>query len=243
MSVFIDRETGRRGEEEKERGERDTEPSLSVLPFSLAPPDPLPIQIRAYRSADYTFVLRLWEEANLRPFTEIEMERLLTGGGAALVAVQQADGSDSVPSQSAGIRRACEAPAANPTAQEQIVGVVLWSHNGSIGILWRLAVAEIARGQGLATRLLDRAEHDIRAFGLSGVSLLTRVNNTIAKGMYARRGYRWNDHLEFWGKKLPAVTEEAADSAENARPNAKEEEGAADRSDDTGCRTGGHEPC
>ena len=141
-------------------------------------------------------MLALWEQANLRPFTVMEVERLLCSGGGALAAVWREDAGGS---------------GANEAAGERVIGIVLWSHNGSIGILWRLAVDEIARGQGVATRLLDRAEQDIRAAGLSGVSLLTRVNNGVAKGMYSRRGYRWNDHLEFWGKKLPAL----ADTAEN----------------------------
>ena len=143
------------------------------------------ITLRAYEETDYAQVLALWEQAKLRPFTEAEVLRLLASGGQALVAVGY---TGDYSSEDAGTH---------------VVGVVLWSHNGSIGILWRLAVAETARGRGIATRLLDRAEQDIRAAGLSGVTLLTRVDNTVAKGMYARRGYRWNDHLEFWGKKLP----------------------------------------
>lgn len=161
------------------------------------------IMVRAYQATDYSKVLALWEQAKLRPFTEAEVLRLLASGGAALVAVRNKN----------------EIKSANNDYQEydnedkdhneenvatKVIGVVLWSHNGSIGILWRLAVAEEARGMGIATLLLDRAEQDIMAAGLSGVSLLTRVDNTVAKGMYARRGYRWNDHLEFWGKKLHA---------------------------------------
>lgn len=144
--------------------------------------------VRSYAAADYPVVLELWEQAKLRPFTDMEIERLLRSGGGALVAVRYENTGSGE----------------NREVNECVIGIVLWSHNGSIGILWRLAVAESARGQGIATRLLDRAEQDIREAGLSGVSLLTRVNNTVAKGIYARRGYRWNDHLEFWGKKLPA---------------------------------------
>lgn len=186
-------------EERKQKGE-ENDSAFSLLPsaFSTA----LPISIRSYTATDYPIVLDLWEQAKLRPFTEVEIERLLRSGGGALVAVRYESTGGNGESMAAG---------------ERVIGIVLWSHNGSIGILWRLAVAESARGQGIATRLLDRAEQDIREAGLSGVSLLTRVNNTVAKGMYARRGYRWNDHLEFWGKKLPAPLDLAEEAvSENA---------------------------
>ncbi len=164
-----------------------------------------PAFIRAYQVTDYPQVLALWQEANLRPFLEQELERLLGSGGGALVAVvPQANegGKAGLNGTEAAVTAGHEAP-----LTDTVVGIVLWSHNGSVGILWRLAVAEQQRGRGIATKLLDRAEQDIRAAGFSGVTLLTRVTNTVAKSMYARRGYKWNDHLEFWGKKLPDLME------------------------------------
>ena len=157
------------------------------------------ITLRAYQEVDYAQVLALWEQAKLRPFTEAEVLRLLASGGQALVALRDTNECKDEDKNEVRANRNYS----SEDAVTQVVGVVLWSHNGSIGILWRLAVAETVRGRGIATRLLDRAEQDIRAAGLSGVTLLTRVDNTIAKGMYTRRGYRWNEHLEFWGKKLP----------------------------------------
>lgn len=162
------------------------------------------VTIRLYRPEDYPTVLALWEEAKLRPYLEHELERLIGSGGSALVAVApQAENTGGRSGEQAG-----------EFSNEQVVGVILWSHNGSVGILWRLAVAEHQRGQGIATKLLDRAEQDIHEAGLSGVTLLTRVTNTVAKSMYTKRGYKHNAPLEFWGKKLsdtdpqPAANEE-----------------------------------
>lgn len=175
----------------QEKGERGKEKGTADAPF-VCSPSSLPVSVRSYRPADYPTVLRLWEEANLKPFTPVEIERLMGAGGNALVAARQG----------AAVEARTNGATPDTGVNDEVVGVILWSHNGSIGILWRLAVDTQARGLGVATRLLDRAEQEIRDAGLSGVSLLTRTANEIARGMYARRGYKWSDHLEFWGKRL-----------------------------------------
>ncbi len=192
----------------QEKGTREKEQGTAEAPFVL-PPSSLPVIVRAYRPADYPAVLRLWEEANLKPFTPVEIERLMGAGGNALVATRQAttkaNTDDAAPDTNIN-----DEIVSNEVVSNEVVGIILWSHNGSIGILWRLAVDAQARGLGIATRLLDRAEQEIRDIGLSGVSLLTRTANEIARGMYARRGYKWSDHLEFWGKRLSDPEEKPA---------------------------------
>ena len=220
-------EKKRRREEEKTQDTREY--AQEVENYSPTPPllHSSTVSVRPYTASDYAAVLRLWEQANLRPFTDVEVERLLRSGGGALVAAWQGN---------AGSNEARGAEG------ERVIGIVLWSHNGSIGILWRLAVDESARGQGIATRLLDRAEQDIRAAGLSGVSLLTRVNNTVAKGMYVRRGYRWNDHLEFWGKKLPEPSE-VSEVSGAAGSGAVDSESAVSEDVKTAHKAGGQGQC
>ena len=192
MAVTVEKEKRRRGEEEtQETGNREQEigEDSSLIPH----PSSLPAIVRPYKTTDYPTVLALWEEAKLRPYLEQELERLIGSGGGALVAVVSED-------ENTGGRSGEQAEVSR---NGQVVGVILWSHNGSVGILWRLAVAEHQRGRGIATKLLDRAEQDIYEAGLSGVTLLTRVTNTVAKSMYTKRGYKHNSPLEFWGKKLP----------------------------------------
>ena len=195
--MILEKEKRRRGEEERqETGNRKQETEGEDSSFILHPSSftsPQPIVIRSYQAADYPAVLALWEEAKLRPYLEAEIERLLGSGGGGVVAVARREEPED----------AAKSNSLETKTGEQVVGIILWSHNGSVGILWRLAVAEHQRGRGIATKLLDRAEQDIQAAGLSGVTLLTRVTNTVAKSMYSKRGYKHNDHLEFWGKKLP----------------------------------------
>ena len=189
---------------------QETENAALDAPFVLPFP-PAPVVVRSYRPADYPVVLRLWEQGNLKPFTAVEIERLMGAGGNALVAVRPRllalEGETESGTEQKISGHAAHGARSGEAVEEAVVGVILWSHNGSIGILWRLAVDPNARGLGIATRLLDRAEQEIRELGLAGVSLLTRHANEIARGMYARRGYKWSDHLEFWGKRLDAPEE------------------------------------
>ena len=205
MSAVIQK-MGKTEEEKRGRGEEEKTAALDA--FYTPPAAPFPVVVRSYAPADYPTVLRLWEAGNLKPFTPVEIERLMGAGGNALVAVRQ--------NALVAVRQNASEQEASGTApdegvlDEEVLGVILWSHNGSIGILWRLAVDPNARGLGIATRLLDRAEQEIRELGLAGVSLLTRQANEIARGMYARRGYKWSDHLEYWAKRLPDPEEKPA---------------------------------
>jgi ribosomal protein S18 acetylase RimI-like enzyme len=137
------------------------------------------IRIRAYMSSDYAAMLTIWQEAELHPFTEIEVDRLLSSGGGVLVA---------------------EAGSASETPL--IVGTLLWSHNGQSAWLWKLAVARRFRHQGIARRLLRQVEQDAAAAGLSGVALLTRETNTAAQSLYNREGWKQSAIHQFWGKRL-----------------------------------------
>lgn len=135
--------------------------------------------VRAYRPEDYSACAHLWEIAKLRVHTPQQIEALLAGAGGALVA--EARDEDGKP---------------------RVVGVVLWSHNGDIAMLWRLAVAPEYRKRGIARALIHRAEQDVKAFGLDGICLLTRNTNAAARALYTSEGYTHKEIHEFWGKKL-----------------------------------------
>jgi len=59
----------------------------------------------------------------------------------------------------------------------------------SSGRLYSLAIASAARGQGLATRLLQRAERECRQLGCSKVRLEVAQGNLGAIALYDKLGY------------------------------------------------------
>ncbi len=148
--------------------------------------------VRTYTPDDFDAAFALWEEGNLKPYTAAEIERLLQSGGGALIA--------ELP-DAAGILRA--------------VGVLLWSHNGQVALLWRLSVSTAHRRRGIARTLLHRVEADVRAAGFPGILLLTNRANTGAKALYTQEGWRHREQSEFWVKPLP-VQETPATETEHA---------------------------
>ena len=57
------------------------------------------------------------------------------------------------------------------------------------GVVTDLYVAEEARHQGVAGRLIDTAEEHVRQAGLSRLLITTLAQNQVAKEAYARLGY------------------------------------------------------
>lgn len=67
---------------------------------------------------------------------------------------------------------------------------LLFRRRGSrVGRIYSIAVAPLARGQGLGDRLLQRMEATARAHGLTEVRLEVRQDNVAAVALYTRRGY------------------------------------------------------
>ncbi len=137
------------------------------------------IAIRSYVPGDYPQVYGVWEEAELHPFTEPEVARLLRCCGGAVVA-----------------------EATHPDGTVAIVGVALWSHNGQSAWLWKLGVRCRYRHQGVARRLLRQVEREVADADLPSIGLLTRRTNQPARTLYTREGWTNNTQHEFWGKRL-----------------------------------------
>jgi len=140
------------------------------------------IVIREYRSEDHAALLALWAEADLHPFTEPEVERLIASGGGALVA----ESWDTAAFAASGV----------------LAGTLFWSHNGHIALFWKLAVRSRFRQRGVARRLMARAESDISDAGLAGVALLTHSSNVPARCLYKSQGWTHRAHNEYWTKRL-----------------------------------------
>ena len=134
------------------------------------------LSIRDYREEDYSLIEAIWQKVEMTPFTQTELRRLLAVEGRALVA--EIIGS-----------------------QHQIVGVVLWSHNGRSAMLWRLAVDPDFHGKGIGKALVRRAENDIRELGFEQAGLLVKDNNEAAKSLYSKSDYA-DRSMEYWSKNL-----------------------------------------
>ena len=68
--------------------------------------------------------------------------------------------------------------------------VLLLLHEGTrLARIYSLAVAAEARGDGVATRLVEAAEAQARADGTAAVRLEVREDNAAARGLYERLGY------------------------------------------------------
>lgn len=77
------------------------------------------------------------------------------------------------------------------TRPAQLAGYILGftRQQGKSARLYSLAIARAARGQGLATRLLRRAERECRKRGCSTVRLEVAQGNTGALALYDKLGY------------------------------------------------------
>lgn len=142
--------------------------------------------VRDYRPEDYPSLLSLWQSEGRNPFTVEHIERLLASGGGALVAETQAVEED---------------------AAGEVIGCLLWSHNGRGAFLWRLAVAPAYRRRGVASSLLQRAEQEIWQAGFRRLGLLVHSSNEAAKSLYARLGWTYGDGMETWWRTLGTPSE------------------------------------
>src|SRR5258708_24990864 len=67
--------------------------------------------------------------------------------------------------------------------------ILLTRRGGKVARIYSIAVAPAARGQGLGSKLVERAEAAARAAGFREISLEVREENAAARRLYARSGY------------------------------------------------------
>jgi ribosomal protein S18 acetylase RimI-like enzyme len=146
--------------------------------------------IRAFEEADYPAIVAIWQTTGQRIFTAAQLTRLLRCEGGALVAERHEEGG---------------AP--------EVVGVLLWGHNGQAAYLYRLAVAQAHRKLGIASALVAQAEADIRAAGFVRIGLHVYDANTPAAALYRAHGYELRDDVGYWSKNL--TPQEPADCGGN----------------------------
>ena len=77
-----------------------------------------------------------------------------------------------------------------------IVGSVIAGWDGWRGTVYRLAVAPALRRQGIATRLVDEAERQLRAHGVRRMHLIvSRAGGAAAEDFWMSAGYEPTDQL------------------------------------------------
>lgn len=74
-------------------------------------------------------------------------------------------------------------------------GVSLYRAGATRARLYGVAVAEVARGQGLASALITALVADARARGCRSLGLEVRTDNAAAQQLYRRLGFRAEGHI------------------------------------------------
>lgn len=87
------------------------------------------------------------------------------------------------------------------TQQDQIVGTIIAGYDGVRGWIHRLAVHPDCRRNGLASRLMQRAESGLKDLGCAKLNLQVRASNREVLEFYAALGYAVEDRISL-GKPL-----------------------------------------
>lgn len=132
-------------------------------------------RIREFQDADGPAVRALWtsvgfrliadDDAGLRRYTE-------RNPGLFRVAVSEDHGGHD----------ARHAP-------EAVLGTCMGAWDGRRGWIYHVATDPAARGQGIATALIERVEAGLRAVGCERALVVVEESNAPALGFWQRRGY------------------------------------------------------
>ena len=75
----------------------------------------------------------------------------------------------------------------------RLLATAMVGHDGHRGWVYYLAVAEGARGRGLARRLMDACEAWVRERGIAKIQLMVRADNREVAAFYEHLGYERSD--------------------------------------------------
>lgn len=73
--------------------------------------------------------------------------------------------------------------------------IVLYRRNSAIARLYSIAVADVARGRGLASGLLSEAEVEALGRGCQALRAEARISNRASRLLFARAGYHERERL------------------------------------------------
>lgn len=84
----------------------------------------------------------------------------------------------------------------------EVVGTVMAGYDGHRGWIYSMAVMPERRGEGIGTRLLERAEGALRDLGCVKINLQIYGTNEGVERFYIKNGYRVEDRTSM-GKEIP----------------------------------------
>jgi ribosomal protein S18 acetylase RimI-like enzyme len=83
----------------------------------------------------------------------------------------------------------------------RVAGTVMAGYDGHRGWIYSMAVLPGSRRTGIGTRLLERAEGELRRLGCVKINLQVFAHNEDARGFYLANGYRVEERVSM-GKEL-----------------------------------------
>ena len=85
--------------------------------------------------------------------------------------------------------------------QDRVLGTIIAGFDGVRGWIHKLAIHPDFRRQGLASRLMQRAEDGLKSIGCAKVNLQVRASNSTVTAFYEALGYDIEERVSF-GKPL-----------------------------------------
>ena len=90
------------------------------------------------------------------------------------------------------------------TVADEVVGTAMAGYDGHRGWVYRVAVRQSRRGQGIGATLMRRVEAVLTAAGCPKLNLQVQASNSEVVGFYESLGYRVEERVSM-GKRLGAV--------------------------------------
>ncbi len=136
------------------------------------------LEVRAYRAADESDVIRIWNESLANPAPHNDpatslRNKLLHDDGLLLVAA----------------------------ADDRVVGTIMGGYDGHRGWIYSLAVGPAHRRHGIGTMLVRRMEALLQERGCLKLNLQVRTSNAEVIRFYERLGFAVEEILNL-GKRL-----------------------------------------
>lgn len=120
------------------------------------------VNIRPVEPADIEAVQALWDETGVGRAAPDEIAALISGDTAAVLVADRGG---------------------------QVIGTAIASFDGWRAYIYHVAVSASARGQGIAYRLMDRAEQYLISAGARYVYVMVHQDNTDGLALAASAGY------------------------------------------------------
>ena len=86
---------------------------------------------------------------------------------------------------------------------QEIVGAVMCGHDGRRGYLNHLGVSPEYRRKGIASKLLDRVEKELKKLGIKKEALFVLCENTSAREFYEHIGWKEENIVKVFAKIIP----------------------------------------